>query len=119
MIIGVGTDIIEIERLKKAIERTPTFVNRVFTEIEQEYCFQKKTYIQSLAGRFSAKEAFVKAMGTGIGKEFNWLDIEVFNSSNGQPQIRILNNKLKDDFVINLSISHEKKYAVAFVIVSR
>ncbi len=121
MIKGIGTDIIEIERIKLAIERHGNrFLNRVFTSKEQLYCLQHNFSSVHFAGRFAAKEAIVKALGLGFRKGISWLDIEIINDSNGKPHV-ILSDQLKalDPSVsILVSISHCRTYATAFAIAS-
>ncbi len=84
MIIGLGTDIIEISRIKKAIERTPTFLEKVFTKKEIEYVSKKKNPYPNYAGKFAAKEAISKAFGTGV-RNFSLLDLEIINNDLGKP----------------------------------
>jgi len=116
MIIGLGTDIVEISRIKKAIERTPTFLSKVYTKKEIEYISSKKNPYPSYAGRFAAKEAISKAFGTGV-REFGLLDIEILNDEFGKPEV-YLSEKLKNKYKgkLNLSISHSKEYATATAI---
>lgn len=112
MILGVGIDIIEVERVKKLAEKHPRFLKRIFTPREIDYCLQKRNKYQHLAARFAAKEAFFKA----IGKRINWKDVELFNLPSGKPQLEI---KSKENFSIqeaHISISHLKDYAVSSVI---
>jgi holo-[acyl-carrier protein] synthase len=92
-VYGIGTDIVEIDRVKDAMERTPTFKTRVFTEREIAYVEKKKMAYHSYAARFAAKEAVSKAVGTGI-RGFSVLDIEILNDELGKPYV-ILHNKLK------------------------
>lgn len=116
MIIGTGVDLIEIGRIAKATT-SDHFNERVFTAAELK---EAKKASHRLAGFFAAKEALLKAMGTGLAG-FNWLEIEVIHDSEGAPQIRV-NGKvsaymeLKKVSRIHLSISHCKEYAVAQVI---
>lgn len=112
MIQGLGTDIIEIERVALAIEKHKNhFLNRIFTQKEQKYCNQfGPTASQRYAGRFAAKEAIAKAIGCGIGKELSWLDIEILPDAHGKPVVAC-----KGHFFL-LSISHSKKYATATAI---
>ncbi len=109
---GVGVDIIEIGRVRDAIKRQgQPFLDKLFTKKEQEYC---NTYSESerhYAGRFAAKEAIVKALGTGFGKEANWLGIEILNDENGKPSVNLLDGK---QVTMLISISHCKEYAVAY-----
>ncbi len=118
---GIGTDIIEISRIKKAMEKNPRFADRILTEAEKDYCFEQKKSYASLAGRFAAKEAVAKALGTGF-REFSFTDIEIRNHASGKPEV-ILKNEAADIFKksqsisIQLSISHCREYAVAFVMI--
>lgn len=117
MIIGIGTDIIEIDRVKRLIEKK-NFLNRFFTEGEREYLANKKP--ESTAGYFCAKEAVVKALGTGFSG-FKWTDVEIIKI-NSVPGV-ILHGKAfeiansKGINSIRLSISHCRTYAVATAIV--
>lgn len=89
MIIGSGIDLVEIARIQQSLERYgPRFLNRVFTASEQAYCMRKRHAAESLAARFAAKEAAAKALGTGISRGVNWLEIEVVRESGGRPSIR-------------------------------
>ena len=85
MVIGVGIDIIEVERVRKLAEKHPRFLERIFTSREIKYCMQKRNKYQHLAARFAAKEAFFKA----IGRRINWRDVELFNLPSGKPQLEI------------------------------
>jgi holo-[acyl-carrier protein] synthase len=122
VIVSIGTDIIEVYRIGETIARTPRFVDRVFTDAEQEYCESKGVAaIQSYAARFSAKEAFLKALKTGWRGKITWQDMEILNDADGVPSLnvkgearRILNEMGEPR--IHLSISHTAKYAVAFVV---
>jgi holo-[acyl-carrier protein] synthase len=116
---GLGTDIIEIGRIEKVITRYgQKFLDRIFTQKEQEYCSKHKMSARHYAGRFAAKEAIAKALGTGISKDIGWTDIEIVNDSQGKPHVkfssRIIDNF--DDPQCLLSISHCKEYASAVAI---
>lgn len=115
MITGLGIDIVELERVAAAINRNKNFVSRILTETEQGYFdkLSERRKVEFLAGRFAAKEAFVKATGTGIGKDYSWHDIEIIPDKNGKP---LLQTKEKLGR-IQLSISHSRDYAVANVII--
>ena len=121
MIFGIGTDMVEISRIQKAIEKNPRFLQKVYTEKEIAYCQRKRNPWQSFAARFAAKEAVSKAMGTGLGK-IGLTDIEVLNQSSGQPQI-ILHGAAKvfateHGFVrVHISLSHSEAYAIATAII--
>ncbi len=116
MIKGVGIDIIEIERIKRAIENR-RFLEKVFTKREIEYFTSVRYNINTIAGAFAAKEAVMKAMGTGL-RGFKWVHIEIERDKLGKPQI-ILYEGAKDIAdnagikEILISISHSKEYAVA------
>ncbi|WP_078429415.1 holo-ACP synthase [Alkalihalobacterium alkalinitrilicum] len=115
MIKGIGIDIVEIARIKQAIERTDKFILRILTENERKkyHTLTKQRQFEYVAGRFAAKEAFVKAIGTGISKEVGWQDIEVVNDVNsGKPSIA-----WKGNDKVHVSISHSKEFAVAQVII--
>ena len=113
MILGIGNDIVEIERIEKAISNEK-FIKRVYTEKEIEIIEKKGSKAASYAGRFSAKEAISKALGTGV-RDFNLTDIEILNDELGKPYV-VLKNELKGrmvDMRIEISISHSKEYATA------
>ena len=116
---GLGNDIIEIERIRKTIERHAThFYKKIFTERELDYCLKHQDPALSLAGRFSAKEAIAKALGTGFGKSISWLDIEILNDENGRPYVEFSDsfNQSFSHPKILISISHCKTYATAVAI---
>ncbi|WP_068468434.1 holo-ACP synthase [Candidatus Protochlamydia phocaeensis] len=120
MILGIGNDIIEVARIKANLERyKQRFIDRVFTPQEQEYCLSRKEPALHFAGRFAAKEAIVKALGTGFSQGITWLDIEIKNDSNGKP-CAIISPHLADLFgclpFLHISISHCHTYATAFAI---
>ncbi|MDY6915282.1 MAG: holo-ACP synthase [Candidatus Cloacimonadota bacterium] len=124
MIYGVGIDNIEVHRIKKQIDSSDKFKKKIFTEREIEYCESHANFAQCFAARFAAKEAFMKAIGTGWSKGIKFSEIEVVNSDNGKPTLNIkgksLNlmhhNKIKFS---HLSISHLKDYATAVVILEK
>ena len=118
MIVGVGTDIIEIERIRKAIQ-SEHFKNKVYTKIEQNYCESRRSQsAASYAARFAAKEAFFKAAGTGINTSLT--DVEVVNNDSGQPEI-FLHGKTKNlcGEKIFVSLSHSREYATAVAIIEK
>ncbi len=116
---GLGNDIIEIARIKSSIEKYGEhFLNRIFTKAEQEYCSKYKESARHYAGRFAAKEAIVKALGTGLRNGITWTDIEILNNEHGKPEVT-LSQKILDIFdnpIIHISISHCKTYATAVAI---
>src|ERR1700684_3974981 len=90
MILGVGTDIVEIVRIGQMIERHgEVFLNRVYTEDEIRYCQRRKQYLQHYAGRWAAKEGVMKTLGTGWSRGVGWRDIEVCTNKLGRPSINI------------------------------
>ena len=120
MIIGLGTDIIEIERVKKAVGKK-NFLNNVFTKTEQNYCESRgKNSAASYAARFAAKEAFFKALGTGIFTKLT--DVEIINDERGAPKI-FLHGKAKTLAEskcvekIFISLSHSREFATAICII--
>lgn len=121
MRVRTGTDIIEIERVKKSIEETDgRFCERVYTKNEIEYCESKKIQkYQHYAARFAAKEAIFKAISSALDSkyEIEWKDIEVKNDQNGRPVVNLDDKFMKNIESIDISISHCKQYAVATVVV--
>lgn len=119
MIRGVGTDIIEIDRLARAIERHgQRFLDRLFTLQEQSYCQRHVKSVERFAARFAAKEAVVKALGTGFRGEVTWHDIEIVNDTLGKPVV-VLSDRLQTEFPgceVLLSVSHCRDYATAVAI---
>ena len=113
---GIGTDIIEIARIQKAHERHgDRFLERILTEKERDYCAKYAKPWPNLAGRFAAKEAVLKALGTGLVGEMTWHEIEVLNNGEGKPEV-YLSARLKTLYPkahIFLSISHCETYATA------
>ena len=123
MIIGIGTDIVEVSRIKKSVEQfDERFLNKIFTEVELEYSLQKKNKFQHLAGRFAAKEAIVKALSSCCDKGFVWKEIEIFNDIAGRPHVRLF-GKFKEfiaaDKELLISISHTDKFATAVAILQQ
>lgn len=119
MILGVGTDIVEVSRIEKAINRTENFVKKAFTEKEQYYFKLRGDKPETIAGYFAAKEAVSKALGTGFRK-FGLKDIEIINDNLGKPEV-ILSEKIIQifelkNFKIHISISHTNSNAIAFVV---
>ena len=114
MITGIGLDITELSRIKKVKEKTSKFEARILTNKELAIMSKLSTsrQLEFLAGRFAAKEAFSKALGTGIGKECSFHDIEILKETNGKPTLYFKGN------LVNglVSITHTKEYAAAQVI---
>ncbi len=125
-IIGNGVDIIKNSRINNSL-KTKGFLNRIFTEKEIQQGKKLKNKINFYAKRFAAKEAFVKAIGTGFRSDINFIDIEVKNYKNGKPYI-LLSKKLKNflqkkfkirKYKVFLSLSDEKDYSIAFVVIDK
>jgi holo-[acyl-carrier protein] synthase len=116
---GLGNDIVEIARLRQSIERHGAhFLDRLFTPQEQEYCRKFQDPAPHFAGRFAAKEAIAKAIGTGFGAELSWLEIEILNDSLGKPIVHLsreLAKRLSDPHIL-VSISHSTEHATAVAI---
>ena len=127
-VLGTGIDIVENYRLKKLLlKKKSNFKNKIFTNNEIAYCEKKSNISNCYSKRFAAKEAFVKALGTGFRKNINFKDIEVLKNHYGKPYLLInkkVINKIKTSFKVKkfnilLSISDETKYAIASVIISK
>lgn len=119
MIKGIGTDIIEVARFKKMMERHPKrFLKRLFADEEAEYCGSFKDNERHFSGRFSAKEAVAKALGTGFGAKLSFKDIIITNNEAGKPVVRFSDavNETFDTPQIEISISHCKAFATATAI---
>ena len=120
MIHGVGIDLVKIDRIREVVEKWgEKFLKRVFTDNEISYCYQKQNPYLSLAVRYAAKEALIKAISAETPVSFK--DIEVINYGNGKPSIKVA-GRLKEFFdekgihSAHLSLSHEKEFGVACVI---
>tara|TARA_B110001452_G_scaffold264452_1_gene267495 strand:- start:930 stop:1313 length:384 start_codon:yes stop_codon:yes gene_type:complete len=124
-IYGIGTDIVSVERIKKSLN-TKNFIHRIFSEQEITKCKKLSNTHNCFAKRFAAKEAFSKALGTGISKGIKFNEIFILNEKNGKPFIKLVGNTKKivekkfkkKKSKISLSLSDEKRYAVAFVTIS-
>ena len=118
-ILGLGTDIIEIDRIRQSIEaHKERFLAKLFTLSEQEYCLKHQEAAVHFAGRFAAKEAIAKALGTGFGEHLSWQDIEILNGEHGRPDV-VFSEQAKARFGhprILVSISHCHHYATATAI---
>jgi holo-[acyl-carrier protein] synthase len=119
MLTGLGVDIIEVSRIKKALDRWgERFLKRVFTPQEKRYSMRKAFPEQSLAARFAAKEAVMKAIGTGLSGGIAWTDVEIVNNPSGKPEVKLgrkitsLIGKRK----ILISLSHTREFAIAFAV---
>ncbi len=121
-VIGIGTDIVEVSRIDEMIQRhETTFLERVYTRAEIDYCAGRKAAAQHFAGRWAAKEAALKALGTGWARGIHWTEIEVRNDPGGQPRLELAGaaRRYADDQGIRemkISISHCNSFAVASVV---
>ncbi len=121
-VVAHGIDMVDCKRLKESIDRHgQRFLKRVFTEAELSYCIGKKREIEHLAGRFAAKEAVLKVLGTGWRDGINWTDVEVRNEPSGQPKVRLEGRcrEIADQLGIVevfISISHIETHAIASAI---
>ena len=122
MILGVGTDLIEIARIAQSVDRFgDRFLHRVYTPAEIAYCQRKKSSAESFAARFAAKEAAAKALGTGISWGIGWLDLEVTREPSGKPTLRLHGRAAQIAASLgvartSLSLTHGKEIALAVVI---
>lgn len=123
MIYGIGIDLVKIQRMRDVVDKWGRrFLDRVFTENEIAYCYERKEPYLSLAVRFAAKEALIKAIGSEISVALR--DIEILNYDNGRPSIKV-KNKLEEFFKENgirryyLSLSHEKEFGIACVVLEK
>ena len=122
MIIGIGVDIIEIERVRQAIQNNKKFLSKLFTEREIDYFISRNMNSEVIAGNFAAKEAVSKALGTGI-RGFSFKDIEILRNELGKPEVilhngaNLIGNKLVENnnsLRVHLSISHNNSSAIAY-----
>jgi holo-[acyl-carrier protein] synthase len=116
-ILGIGTDIVEIDRIAEACERSAGFEPRVFTQTELDYARPKVGKYSHLAARFAAKEAVAKA----FGRPFSWQDVEVYTEPSGKPGVRLYGQakEVAGDARLMISVSHSERYATAVAILVR
>jgi holo-[acyl-carrier protein] synthase len=123
MIYGIGTDIVEVDRIAAKMEKGTGFRDLVFTPQEKNYCEAQVNPFQHYAARFAAKEAFLKAMGTGWGHgKINFNEIEVRNDETGKPSLHLIGNAIScyNELLIKqilVSLSHVKATAIAMVVI--
>jgi len=122
MVLGVGVDIIEVERIRSSHERFgDRFLKRILRPEEIAYCFSHAQPAPFLAARFSAKEAISKAFGTGIGAQLGWQDMEVRRKESGEPYV-VLHGRgesllaVRGGRLVHLSLSHTNSYAAAVAV---
>ena len=123
MIIGVGTDLVDVDRLRVVMDRTPTITDRVFTEGEQRDAYERRDPAERFAARFAAKEALLKALGEGLGAA-KMRDIEVVRAESGAPSLRLHDTAaaLAERFDVtdlHLTMSHTATMAQAVVVAER
>ncbi len=122
MILGTGVDLTEIHRIDRSIARYGSrFLNRVFTPGEQQFCLRKRSAAESFAARFAAKEAGAKALGTGISRGVNWLEIEVVRIPGQRPHLQLHGRALEISTRLGvrhiaLSLTHTADIAMATVL---
>lgn len=122
-LFGIGIDVVEIDRVQSSIDEFgDKFIQRIFTQAEQEYCQKHKFPFKHYAARFAAKEAVSKALGTGIGKDVAFTDIEVVKKESGEPEVVLhgagaafaQSNNIE---LIKISLTHAEHYAAANAVV--
>ena len=121
MILGIGLDLCETRRLKRAMTRS-TFVKRVFSPAEVSACEGRRDRLLCYAARFAAKEAYFKAIGTGWGQGVGWLDIEVASDGSGPPRLLVTGeagrvSRALGVKTVHLSLTHTGAYAAAMVVI--
>ncbi|MGD9346166.1 MAG: holo-ACP synthase [Candidatus Aminicenantes bacterium] len=124
MIVGIGTDIIEVERIARLLSEKKKFKDRIFTQKEIEYCDGKINHVQNYAARFAVKEALLKAIGTGWREGVAFKEIEVVNDKKGKPELVLTGSakRITEELGvtnIQVSISHLKDLAIGTVILER
>ena len=125
MISGIGIDIIEVGRIEKLMGRTDDrFLRRLFTDREIAYCSQKRFKALHFAARFAAKEACLKAMGTGLSSGIAWKDVEILNDESGKPSVRLQGRarvlaEERGYGAVHVSLTHVKDIAAAVVVVEK
>ena len=125
-ILGIGVDIVSNLRIKKSIKNN-SFINRVFSKSEIHQSKKNQNKSNYFSKRFAAKEAFMKALGTGFRYNVNFKDISVINNKEGKPELKIINNIKKllisrfkvKKFNLFISLSDEKNYSIAFVVIQK
>lgn len=121
MIRGIGTDILQLSRIEEALQRTPKLADRILTEDELRQYSEQTDQPRFLAKRFAAKEAVVKALGTGIGRGVGWQHIEICKNQAGKPSVSLTGGaaEMADTLSIDqihISYTDEREYIVAFAV---
>jgi len=121
MVIGIGIDIIEIDRIKESVDNYgDQFLSKIYTEDELKYCLSKQNKYQHLAARFAAKEAIYKAISSNWDSELSWQDMEIINAPNGMPEVKFRGNLekfLSTEKKLKISMSHSRDYVACVAIV--
>jgi holo-[acyl-carrier protein] synthase len=121
LIIGVGTDLVEVQRIRESAERFGVrFLNRIYTDVEQAYCNSKANRFERYAARFAAKEAGMKALGTGWSRGVGWRDFQVVNARSGRPTLQLAGQAAliaAESGVTNISLSMTHTASEGFAIV--
>lgn len=124
MIVGIGIDIVEIRRISAALQGTQAMEQRVFTPKEIRFCSKRKNKYQHFGGRFAAKEAALKALGTGWSQGIRWRDVEITSDDSGKPMLTF-HGKAREFFENSgalhtwVSITHSSEHAVAVVVLEK
>jgi len=126
MILGIGVDIVDIERIKQKVSSGSGFKEYVFSTVEIQSCEKKSNPYESFAARFAAKEAFLKALGTGIDLSFELHHLEIYNDEVGKPYFTF-SKHIKEHLLavlgcipeVHLSLSHSNQQAIAFVVLNK
>ncbi len=118
-VVAIGTDLVDIDRIRRVIERQPGFVDRVYTDGERDYCQRRRDPAERYAARFAAKEAVLKALGTGLGGA-DFTDIEVVRRDTGEPTLRVVGRAAERATELGIAswlitLSHSDHLAQAFV----
>lgn len=122
MIYGIGTDIVAVERFQRFMDSgNSALIERLFTSSERSGCARRKDAASCMAARFAAKEAFLKALGTGLRDGISWQEMEVANDDLGKPELTLSGKaaeqfRLKELIRIHLSLSHDGGNAIAMVV---
>lgn len=120
MVLGIGIDIIEIERIKKSVDNFgDAFLNKIYTKTEIDYSIGRKNKYQHFAARFAAKEAIYKALSSDTDKVYSWQDVEIYNEVNGLPKVNFygsLKDYLDGNKQLKISMSHSEHYVTCVAI---
>lgn len=122
MRLRVGVDVVGVERMSRLVDENEGIVDTIFTAAEQDYCRGKRRSAEHMAGRFAAKEAVLKAFGTGIGQRMRWTDVEIVRGSSGRPQVRLHGEvaawvKQRGLADLDVTLAHSAGIAVAHALV--